>query len=271
MKRFWGHAFAVTGALAIAVELIPACAHNDSSIFINGVLAPSVSGSSNGQACTYTADPTQMHITTGLLDVAVLRSYDAVVLVGNQLIARASPEQGRTETNRVVIQGAIISVTDASGASLHDPFTRSAAATVDPSQGTQPGYTAIGVELLDHGIIDGIANSLSIRGDPVRSLIHVKMFGNTLGGDHVETNDFQFPVDLCRGCLVLFDAVSPSTGTCAPAAASGSSSTKFTPCRLGQDQPFSCSYCYTQPECIPPPGSIFPSTDGGSTDAGGGG
>jgi hypothetical protein len=269
MKRFWGHAFAATGVLALAVELIPACAHNDSSLFINGVLAPSTSGATNGQSCSFTADPTQLHINSGILDVAFSRSYYAELLVGNQLIQRASPEQGRTETNRIVIQGAIITVTDVTGANLHDPFTRSTAGTVDPSLGSQPGYLAMSVQLLDHGIVDGIANSMGIRGDPVRLLVHIKVFGNTLGGDHVESNDFQFPVDLCRGCLVNFSAINPLTNDCTPGATGAATST-FAPCNPGQDQSIPCSLCYKQAECIPAGGSTPLPDAGGPSDAGGG-
>lgn len=270
MKRFWGHAIAVTGAIVIAANVFPACAHDDASIFINGVLAPPAAGATNGAACLYTADPTQQHLTSGLLDAALLREYAAVLLVGNQLLSNARPEQGRIETNRIEIQGAIITVTDVAGNNIRPPYTRSAAMAVDPAQGTTPGYVYYGLELVDHTIIDPIASSLTLRGDPTRLLVHIKVFGNTLGGDHVESNDFQFPLDICLGCLVTFPAsqISPVTGLCTGGGSSGGSNS-FTPCVVGQDQQVPCNLCPTEQACIPPSGIIVP--DAGSSDAATGG
>lgn len=269
MKRFWGHAIAATGTLVIASHAFTACAHNDVSIFINGVLAPPAAGASNGQGCTYTPDPTQIHLGSGLLDAALLRSYSAELLVGNQLLPRAAPEQGRIETSRVVIQGAIITVTDVGGNNVHPPYTRSVGGTLDPSQGTSPGYSLVGLELVDHTIIDPIASSLTLRGDPTRLLVHVKLFGNTLGGDHVETNDFQFPLDICLGCLVTFPATSIGvTGRCT-AVGTQSGGPTFVPCIVGQDQPVSCTYCANEPACFPPAGTVIP--DAGPADAATGG
>jgi hypothetical protein len=273
MKRFWGHAIAATGAIIIAANVFPACAHDDASIFINGVLAPPAAGASNGQGCLYTADPTQQHLTSGLVDVALLRSYSAILLIGNQLIPRASAEQGRVETSRVEIQGAIITVTDVAGNNVHAPYTRSAAMTVDPAQGATPGYVYYGLELVDHTILDPIASSLTLRGDPTRLLVHIKVFGNTLGGEHVETNDFQFPLDVCLGCLVTFpaSAISPVTGLCTGASGGGGSATTFAPCVVGQDQPVPCSLCPTEQACVPPSGIVVPVPDAGPVDAAGGG
>ena len=40
MKRFWGHIWAAGIVAGIGGVILPACAHNDSSLFIRGVLFP---------------------------------------------------------------------------------------------------------------------------------------------------------------------------------------------------------------------------------------
>ena len=271
MKRFWGHVVAGLGLVGSAFAIFSACAHDDSSIFIRAVLAPPQTANASGQ-CTYSADPTGLTLSAGQLDVAFSSSYTPALLIGNQLQARASTEQGRTETSRVAVQGVIVRITDDKGSSLHDPFTRTANGFLDPGQGGQPTYSVIFATVMDHTVTDALIPNLQQRDNGrfknVRLMAYIKAFGTTLGGVHVETNETQFPVDVCYGCLVSFPAGVSSPfypqPNCA-GASTGTTQTPATPCVIGQDQPIDCRLCTDRAELCKPPVFV---PDGGGGDSG---
>ena len=99
-------------------------------------------------------------------------------------------------------------------------------------------------------------------GGSVRVVTYTQFFGNTLGGESVQSDNFEFPVDLCQGCLVLFSASDdnpssafpqPNCNLASAAAASGTGSTSSlpSPCNTGQDYPTDCSQCLGQAVCNP--------------------
>ncbi len=260
MKRVWGHVLSgvtLSAGIAVAGGVVPACVHDDSSIFVDDVLAPQYVTA--GMACTFTADPTQPSLGSGTLDASLLTEYTAVFLVGNQLVPRGNPNQPHTETSYVTIQGAVVRIVDSNGNQLNT-FTNRAAGTIPPSSGTTPGYLAVGAT-----IIDSVTSaSLGLGGAVDRIVSYVRFFGQTLGGESVETNEFGFPVDVCRGCLISYPLAEMNTSLPEPncangGAASSSSSSSSVPCVPGQDLPIDCSL-------------VTPMRSGTSiTDAGGGG
>jgi hypothetical protein len=253
MKRVWGHVLA--GAIAsagVAVIGGAGCVHDDSTIFVSQVLAQQEV--TPGMSCMFTSDPTQASISSGTLDAALLSSYTAVTLVGNQLVPRGDPNQPQTETSFVTVQGAVVTLNDTMGNQL-DSFTQTAVITIPPSSGTTPGYAPLAVTILNSNVVNPIAARLAAFGRGVqteRVIASIRVFGQTLGGDSVESNLFGFPVDICYGCLVNFspseNQVSPPPGV--PAfqpncllAGSGTSSTTSVPCAIGQDLIVDCSAC----------------------------
>ncbi len=265
MKRVWGHVLSgvtLSAGLAVASGFVPACVHDDSSIFVSDVLAPQYVTA--GMACAFTADPTQPSLGSGTLDASLRAEYSAMFLVGNQLVPRGDPNQPHTETSFVTLQGAVVRIVDSNGNQLNT-FTNRAAGTVPPSSGTTPGYLAVGATIID----SATAMNLGLNGavDPVVS--YVRFFGQTLGGESVETNEFGFPVNVCRGCLVSFprSEMDPSLPqpNCALGGAASSSSSTSVPCVPGQDLPIDCSACAEIPACNPK-GTAVP-----IADAGGGG
>jgi hypothetical protein len=247
MKRVWGHVLAGVSLLAGAAIAMPACAHNDSSLFVQDVLAPQLVAT--GQTCLYTTDPTQPFISSGTLDVGLKAEYTPTFLVGNQLVSQSNSQQLQTETSTITIQGAVVRITDSSGNTLTS-FTDLASATVYPATGTTPGYAPISVTTVDEGTASNIKNTLA--GMPalstIRVVTYVQFFGNTLGGESVQSDDFEFPVDLCVGCLVLFSAASENAADPLPNCNAATSSTGMvsalpSPCFLGQDAKTDCSQC----------------------------
>jgi hypothetical protein len=266
MKRVWGHVstgILLVGGAVITVAPFPACVHDNSTLFVYDVLAPQFVTA--GMTCTFTADPTQPVISAGILDAALSAEYAPVFLVGNQVVPRGDPTQPHTETSFITIEGAVVTITDSNGTQLSS-FTKPVAATVPPSSGTTPGFASLAVTIIDS------STSVNLGGGGLvdRVVSTVRFFGHTLGGESVESNDFGFPVDVCRGCLVAFPPAEQNnalkTPNCALAGAAGGAASNI-PCAIGQDLPVDCSACQTNPICQGALANFTPTT----VDAGGGG
>lgn len=251
MKRFWVHV--VTGLTAIcgAAVLGPACAHNDSSFFLRGVLAPPQSASSSG--CQFTNDPTQAEESDGVFDVGVAGEYNAVFLAGNQIITQGNMLQLQTETSRIEIQGAVVRIVDLTTGEELANYTDPESGFIDPANGTTPGYGAVGFVLVDPTTAERLSGTIPPFGfgalGPFESrplVSYVKAFGYTIGGDYVESNTFGFKITACNGCLVEYTSLTP-TPFCDPAVAP--STTGGALCFVGEDVPFDCHRCIGQPIC----------------------
>lgn len=229
MKRLWNGI--VAAACVGGVVVVSACSHDDSSIFIRQVMAPQ--GSTAGTVCSYKADPTQPGLFTGTVDVAFLASYRPVVLVGNQLISQQAASSFKTETSRVTLQGATVTVTDTNGTQLTS-FSTYASGFVDPSSGTDPGWGLLEVTMIDPKTIDALRTQIPVNGTK-KLVARYKVFGQTLGGQSVETNEAQFPINVCLGCLVEKTAAGCSNLS--------DTTTVATPCVFGQDEAIDCRLC----------------------------
>jgi hypothetical protein len=257
MKRVWGHVLAGVSVLAGGGAAVFACVHNDSSIFIQNVLAPQQV--SSGASCVYTSATTQPYISSGFLDLAFKYDYDAEYLVGNQLVAEANSSQLMTETSTVTIQGAVIRITDSAGNAIGTKtFTRLTSGTIYPANGGVPSYTSIGLTSVidtNTGMAVAAANSaLLAMGGRVRVVTYTRFFGNTLGGRYVESDEFEFPVDICQGCLIAFtnqdiNPCFPSPNCLGNASAGTTTSQNTLPCDPGQDNVIDCIQCQSNPAC----------------------
>jgi hypothetical protein len=256
MKRVWGHVstgLMLVGGSVLAASLFPACVHDNSTLFVYDVLAPQFVTA--GMTCTFTADPTQPVISSGTMDAALVPEYTAMFLVGNQIVPRGDPTQPHTETSFITIEGAVVTITNSSGAQLNS-YTKPVSATVPPSSGTTPGFASLGLTIVDQAT----ASTLGAGGTD-RIVSTVRFFGHTLGGESVESNNFGFPIDVCRGCLVSFPTVTNDPSPMVPQPNCGfagsqsamSGGTMNVPCRPGQDLPVDCSFCAAViPECRGP-------------------
>lgn len=260
MKRFWGHVFVAVVTLAGVGVVGSACAHNDESVFIREVMAPPSVGV--GTTCLYTPDPTLPEIPRGRLDVKLSTAYEGYLLVGNQLVAQANPDQLRTESNRIELQDAVVTVTMAgtvgnvaAGTQLTS-YTDIISGFVDPSTGGTPGWGLALVNLLPFDRIPS-PPPVPTDGSTITLVAHVKLQGQTLGRTNVETNEFDFPIDVCSGCLLSFPAGSDNPVLPEPNC-KGSLLTVtgggmiIQPCFLGQDQLVDCRLCQGNPACNPP-------------------
>jgi hypothetical protein len=242
MKRYWGHVIAGLSIAIGAVVVATACVHDDQTLFIRSVQAAPQTVVNN--QCIYTPDPTQPVLSNGIVDDAFTDSYFGWMLLGDQMIPQGNPNAPTTETSRIEVEGVIVRITDILGNQL-DNYTRAGAATVDPSSGTTPGWAVLGAEIVSP---KAIAAAVGNGGEPVRVITYIKAFGHTLGGTYIESNEFQFPVDICKGCLVIFPAGSSDPTLQAlcggqPNCKAPATGVVTTQCYLGQDQAIDCRQC----------------------------
>lgn len=234
---------AVLGVLAGTTGLSTGgCADNDSILFIQGVFLL------EGPACEIRPEQGATLLAGGgTLDTALSRRYVAPLLIGNQITRRGSRDQLRTETSRIALKGAEVHVLSGGGASELTAFTTLADGFVDPGSGEDAGYGQIIVTLIP---ADRDSIPEPDPGDFFDTLVAVRVFGKTLGGEDVESNEFRFPVTLCNGCLIGGD-VDPGTGDCLTPA---ENPPDFTGCFLGQDFGIHCFQCADRlSACARPP------------------
>lgn len=239
---------AALSLVAGASAAFPACVHDDSTIFIQSVLAAQTS-TQPGAICTYNADPMQPFISSGVLDLELKPEYEGEFLIGNQMVATANSSQLQTETSVATISHATVRITTADGRTELDRYTRSVTANIPPASGNTPGYASLGpVTIIDEKAVlsDPVQQKL-VPGGTVRLLTFVRFSATTLGGQAVESNELQFPVDICRGCLITFtnNPLCPFPNCVANQSAGSTTSQPSVPCSgsIGQDLAVDCNTC----------------------------
>jgi hypothetical protein len=250
MNRYWGHAVS-TAVLALAAgAAFPACAHDDSTLYIQGVLAPPVP---SNNVCTYVVSTASTFLSRGLVDAALTDSYSPLFLVGSQMKSQANADNVKSETGRINIQGALVRVVDPADGSVWMDATVLTSGTVEPAQGTSSSYIGIGASIMDKHAISHFDPGAAAPPNPSKlAVAYVKFYGQSLGGQSIESEEYQYPVDVCNGCLVVF----PPQGSVAKLHDYCSGllppSNEQIPCALGQDQPADCQLCFSvSPACQP--------------------
>jgi len=221
---------AVLTTLSLAASL-SGCADNESSLFIEGVLSLPSSD------CVARPDTQAEFIAQGIVDYEFAANYVAAVQVGNQLTQQGNREKTRTETSRLHLEGATGTVFDVQQG--EHAFESIATGFVHPASGTEPGLAAMFVQLVPPDILDEVA--AVGQGDIV---VRFRVFGTTLGGQEIESGDFDFPISVCGGCLVSYpleaDDVETAGYACEIAAETQGGANI---CAYGQDQTFPCTAC----------------------------
>ncbi len=226
---------ALTGAVALTGAYASGCKETESEFFIKGV-------ASFQGTCTAQAQADQILLFEGILDSSFRRDYTAALLFGNQLTQtdRVPDEKIRAETSRIVVQRAEVTV-DSIDEQLVTSYTVPVSGFANPTVSGEPGFGLVSVPLIDAAT--GI--KLGSNGVPVKVNTRVRLFGQTLGGADVHSNEFNFLVTVCRGCLVSYDptlndASAESSPNCLLPSTSAPSSA---PCQIGQDSAVPCALC----------------------------
>lgn len=221
------------------------CAENESTLFIAGVTKV-------GSDCAYApGGADNLLLPRGVYDVGFAGSYQAGLLVGNQMNSRGQKARARTETSRILLEGAEVSLWLPEGGALVEPFSSPGAGFVDVVAGEGAGYGVLPVVLLPRPRSEA-EEAAALEAGYV--IAEVRAFGKTLGGREIESNAFKFPIDVCMGCLVTFGSADVELDAnnevvCRQAGTDEGSA----PCLWGQDEPVSCSLCASKfPVCERP-------------------
>lgn len=204
------------------------CVDNLSSVFIYGVM------DINSTQCLAQPTTTSVLLASGTLDRAFSHGYQAAFLVGNHLTSRGSREKLRTETSRLQITGAHITLYGTTGYTTS--FDTPATGLINPATGTDPGLAAVFARIVRE---QDFAN----LGPDGQMIARIKILGTTLGGQDLESGIFDYPISICTGCLVTYpsSAIDPGgSGMCDQAA---DTMTETNICFFGQDGTFPCTLC----------------------------
>ncbi|HEY6080691.1 MAG TPA: hypothetical protein VIW29_17875 [Polyangiaceae bacterium] len=233
MRRFSAKPLLILAGLAASV--LPSCATNDSMMFIIGVYARKQG------TCSPTPEADAPIWANGTLDRLFASDYTAALLIGNQITERGSREQVRTETSRVSLKGAEVQLVSVKGEELAPAFSSTATGFVDAASGTDPSLTVMYATLIPGSVAADL---------PLGTVVaKVRVFGDTLGGEDVESSELSFPIEVCEGCLVAYTASSrdlAAGGTeyqCLVATDAADTPTIDLPCELGVDLPAPCTVC----------------------------
>lgn len=208
-------------------------------LFIKGVLAIETTN------CVAKPESAGILRAVGRLDTSLANGYVAALLVGSQLTQRGSREQLRTETARLMLEGAEVTLTDGYGTPLDigtNPFTTLGNGFVDPAGGTQPGFGTIFVELIPATVMSAVSEALPGGSGVVRA--KVRVFGTTLGGQPLESGDYVYSIEICNGCLIDYPTGSDLSKGLGDFECGGPpSSNAAEVCAIGQDLSVPCTLC----------------------------
>ncbi|MEZ4310712.1 MAG: hypothetical protein R3F14_21935 [Polyangiaceae bacterium] len=232
MRHLWKGitALAVLGA-AVLPMASAGCVDAEAMFFVMSVKPPNCSG-------TISVD--DANLSEGRLDARYSCEYYAWLELGNQLVPRGDPNKLQVETSRISVTSVDVQVFAADGTQIQNSggaaeFNYPTVGFVNPANGTAPGRGLAQALLLDGATVTAVA---ATGGTKVIARVVVK--GRTLGGDDIETRPFDFPIDICVGCLCF----EPPGDTCVDPA--GEPDT----CALSQDFGIDCRWLGT--DCSTP-------------------
>ncbi|MCC6559020.1 MAG: hypothetical protein IT372_39355 [Polyangiaceae bacterium] len=194
-------ALAALALFAAGGVIAPACAENESSLFIRACLVP------EPETCVTRPDPSAAFAGRGLVDAAYYPQFTCSLLVGSQVVKRGSSDQLRTETSRIELYEAEVRVVDLGGnaVSYSDgaavEFAVPITGFIDPGSASNPGYGIATVPLLDGGSLEGLGAAAAGAAGVADVVAMVIVRGRTLGGQEIETPEWAYPISICYGCL----------------------------------------------------------------------
>ncbi|MFO0665661.1 MAG: hypothetical protein U0174_17020 [Polyangiaceae bacterium] len=215
---------------------------NQSFIILGSVIGvPQQTG-----GCNFQVDSDVLVRASGIVDVSLRRSYRAPLAVENQLIVRRDELNARAESNFGVFTSADVRTIDGAGAVVGN-FTTPVTQTPVPP-GVQRGV--VFSDMIDPNLLNRLASQLKLR--ETRDFVtYVKLHGRTSGNKAIETDEFQFLMQVCNGCLVTFPPASVDASIAKPNCRSSENPDNEAPCSIGADDPVDCRFCRGLSSCDP--------------------
>ena len=206
-RRLWHWTIALT-AVSLAGPI--ACVDNEASITITRAVPRNPAS----ETCAAVLDDTVFQ-TRGVVDIVMANDYVLFVEMRNAMpeISEVKGFTGgdvRLNTSDVMIQRATISFEPLAPLNVNfpDPLRQ----RISGSVAANGGFAVLPVELLTPSMMDELRNAeqfltIGANGEvlPVRNsvtiLVKLEIAGETLDKVTVKTNQFEFPLTICSGCL----------------------------------------------------------------------
>jgi hypothetical protein len=208
-------------------------ANTGSPLFVRGVIDPSYG------SCTYSNDPMQHLLPSGTLDLALKHQYDAEYLVGS-----------RVSDPGVSVQSVRVAKSDGTQLATLQRQLASGALS-QASDGLW--YGPVGINIVDSTLLASDPDTQRIAtaplGDPsrIQLLTYVRFSGRPSDGSIAESDEYEFPIAVCNGCLIAFtDDPRYPAPNCVGGPPNGG---PMVPCFVGQDHTVSCGACQGVPSC----------------------
>lgn len=234
---------------------VTGCAEQDVSMTIE--LAASV----DPNTCSPNASAPQ---TRGTVDISMAQSYVVYPGVFNNMpdvrsVKQFNETNGRTNTSIINLTKAEVRYLPQERVSVNLPQSLEIPYSGSIGTGTNAVF---GVEVFTNDILQSLRNADEFLGvgaqgeavplrNSVEMLVGIKVFGKTLAGQDVESNEFLFPITICNGCLVSVpnSAVDPNqpTPNCLRFDPLFDEVSVSCPTLVGQDFAVDCRVCKSQP------------------------
>lgn len=218
MKKLWKGAAALVLFGVACAPLASGCVDAEAPFFIRNV---------KYQGCGSVTVDTDI-LAAGTMDIRYSCNYLAVLELDNQLVARGDPAKLQIETSRISVESVDVEVLQADGETTLNAFTYPTTGFIDPANGTNPGRGLAGALLID----GGTASLIAQQGGGLY-IARIVAHGRTLGGSDLQTRPFDFPINVCDGCLCY----QPANDDCAD-----SESSPAEQCFFPQDSGFDCRW-----------------------------
>lgn len=195
--------------------------------------------------CEIPTEASATGLLAGLLDLQARTSYAGYLFVENGLIPRADPGLPRAESNGIFVQGAYL---------YYEPDPACAATAGLPetevrfSNYIEPqGSATIGIYLIPDALGARLRDAIDECPDQQAQItVTAQIFGITQAGTEMETQEFDFPITLCSGCLIYCPS-GVDLDTTTPGCQCNCNSDveqEDPPCNVGQDDLVDCRFVY---------------------------
>ena len=228
---------------ALTAGLAAGCEDTNQSFIVLGV---AVGTPQQQGGCTYQVDSDFVVRPSGILDLALRNNYRAPLAVENQLIVRRDELNARAESNYGVFSSADVRTLDSAGATVSN-FTTPVTPNPVPA-GVQ--RSVVFADVMDPNLVNQLGRELK-RGQVKEYVTYVKLRGRTSGNKEVVTDEFQYLMQVCNGCLIGFPANSRDPSFPKNNCLSSEKPDREAPCAIGNDDAVDCRYCRGVSSCDP--------------------
>ncbi len=140
--------------------------------------------------------------TIGRYDPYCSDHYSIPLRVESYMMPRSDDMRGRSEPNIVQFEGVEISILDPGGALWAPPFSAAVEGTLGTAAGGEPGVALVRVPAVPSALSEIM---LDFEDYETREfVISITLFGKTTGGLEVESDEFLFPIEVCKKCQTRF-------------------------------------------------------------------